>query len=402
MTNVTLALVVAFLAVLACGGGSVRASLDAPSPDGPTIVGEGQDCQETVSPEFQTICAPGLDCVPVNPGLAGSPGTCQPETAQSPSGPTFVGEDEDCNGTVSPEFQTLCGPGLTCVVDPDAGFGASGTCKPAQPTVVGEGDECNGSLPPEFATICAEGLTCVTSGVPGASGTCQAEASFGIPFDCRVDFFSASKPELSILNALFVFDSNNFIDLYDPPSDPEGLVYTAFLPNNDAFEALFATANITLDELLAGEVTINENVNNLLFYHVVPDVQVFAADLATDQVLETATDVTPWGTNDTILIENGDIIPVNTYKDINVVEADITEDACQFVFHILDAVLIPNGVREDAPEPEPEPEGPTIVGEGEVCNGSLPPQFATICAEGLTCVRDNPNLLGSPGICTAD
>merc|ERR1712137_1238586 len=188
MTNVTLAVVVAFLAVLACGGGSVRASLDAPSPDGPTIVGEGQDCQETVSPEFQTICAPGLDCVPVNPGLAGSPGKCQPETAQSPSGPTFVGEDEDCNGTVSPEFQTLCGPGLTCVVDPDAGFGASGTCKPAQPTVVGEGDECNGSLPPEFATICAEGLTCVTSGVPGASGTCQAEASFGIPFDCRVDF----------------------------------------------------------------------------------------------------------------------------------------------------------------------------------------------------------------------
>ena len=133
--------------------------------------------------------------------------------------------------------------------------------------VVGEGDECNGSLPPEFATICAEGLTCVTSGVPGASGTCQAEASFGIPFDCRVDFFAASRPELSILNALFVFDSNNFIDLYDPPSDPEGLVYTAFLPNNDAFEALFATANITLDELLAGEVTINENVNNLLFYH---------------------------------------------------------------------------------------------------------------------------------------
>merc|ERR1712137_458490 len=101
MTNVTLALVVAFLAVLACGGGSVRASLDAPSPDGPTIVGEGQDCQETVSPEFQTICAPGLDCVPVNPGLAGSPGTCQPETAQSPSGPTFVGETYQVQTPVS-------------------------------------------------------------------------------------------------------------------------------------------------------------------------------------------------------------------------------------------------------------------------------------------------------------
>ena len=70
MTNVTLALVVAFLAVLACGGGSVRASLDAPSPDGPTIVGEGQDCQETVSPEFQTICAPGLDCGTCSDGSA--------------------------------------------------------------------------------------------------------------------------------------------------------------------------------------------------------------------------------------------------------------------------------------------------------------------------------------------
>eukprot|EP00429_Kryptoperidinium_foliaceum_P008090 CAMPEP_0176025160 /NCGR_PEP_ID=MMETSP0120_2-20121206/12304_1 /TAXON_ID=160619 /ORGANISM="Kryptoperidinium foliaceum, Strain CCMP 1326" /LENGTH=420 /DNA_ID=CAMNT_0017358341 /DNA_START=27 /DNA_END=1286 /DNA_ORIENTATION=+ len=37
------------------------------------------------------------------------------------------------------------------------------------------------------------------------------------------------------------------------------------------------------------------------------------------------------------------------------------------------------------------------AGEGETCNGSLPPQFAILCADGLTCVTDGLN--GSPGIC---
>jgi hypothetical protein len=41
---------------------------------------------------------------------------------------------------------------------------------------------------------------------------------------------------------------------------------------------------------------------------------------------------------------------------------------------------------------------PKIVGAGEECNGSLPPEYATLCEEGLTCVRDNDRL-GSSGIC---
>lgn len=42
--------------------------------------------------------------------------------------------------------------------------------------------------------------------------------------------------------------------------------------------------------------------------------------------------------------------------------------------------------------------GPKVVGAGESCNGSLPPEYATICEDGLTCVRDDDRL-GSSGVC---
>ena len=158
-----------------------------------------------------------------------------------------------------------------------------------------------------------------------------------------------------------------------------------------------------------------------------PNLQFFAADLAADGTLETLTSFTEWGTDDNITIAGGEIVPVNTYRDINVLEADITADGCQvrrrcahagarfpctrddssrlppsplqFVFHVLDAVLIPNAV-EEAPEPEAELGGPTVVGEGDVCSGGgLGPEFATVCADGLECVLDSPGLVGGPGVC---
>ena len=60
-----------------------------------------------------------------------------------------------------------------------------------------------------------------------------------------------------------------------------------------------------------------------------PNLQFFAADLATDATLDTLTSFTEWGTDDNITIADGEIVPVNTYRDINVLEADITADGCQ-------------------------------------------------------------------------
>jgi len=42
--------------------------------------------------------------------------------------------------------------------------------------------------------------------------------------------------------------------------------------------------------------------------------------------------------------------------------------------------------------------GPTVVKGGEECNGSLPPQFATICEDGFECVVPE-NMLGASGVC---
>ena len=53
-------------------------------------------------------------------------------------------------------------------------------------------------------------------------------------------------------------------------------------------------------------------------------------------------------------------------------------------------------------EPESSaPTGPFTVGEGEECNGSLPPQFATLCEAGLECVQPDGTAAGASGRCVA-
>merc|ERR1712054_298089 len=81
-----------------------------------TIVGEGDECQETVSPVYQTRCDIGLECV--TPGIPGAPGTCQ-----------YAAEGEECFPTVSPEYQLYCAEGFECVTPPGV-LGASGVCEP--------------------------------------------------------------------------------------------------------------------------------------------------------------------------------------------------------------------------------------------------------------------------------
>ena len=56
-----------------------EAMSEAPAPETElTFVGEGEECQETVTPAFATYCLPGLECTPSDPGLLGSPGICTP------------------------------------------------------------------------------------------------------------------------------------------------------------------------------------------------------------------------------------------------------------------------------------------------------------------------------------
>jgi len=64
-------------------------------------------------------------------------------------------------------FPVISGP-------PDCANNATWAVPPRNsPKLVGEGAECNGSLPPQYATICMTGLYCnAPSGKMGATGTC--------------------------------------------------------------------------------------------------------------------------------------------------------------------------------------------------------------------------------------
>lgn len=89
----------------------------------------------------------------------------EPVPEPSLEGLTFVGEGDECNGSLGPEFGTFCEIGLQCVVPPDAGFGASGVC-----SYGAFGDECGGNV----RVYCADGLTCVFADPDalGGNGMC--------------------------------------------------------------------------------------------------------------------------------------------------------------------------------------------------------------------------------------
>lgn len=144
-------------------------------PDGPKMVGEGETCNGSLPPEFATICKDGLLCIQQTP-LDGAPGVCTKSTgpvlAQSAAGAGDV-----CNGT-----QIVCQEGLDCIEMHLPG--APGICinKGAKvstgPTVVGENMTCNPSLPHNFVTLCKEGLQCVQKvQLRGAPGICTTPAA---------------------------------------------------------------------------------------------------------------------------------------------------------------------------------------------------------------------------------
>eukprot|EP00928_Gymnodinium_smaydae_P083390 TRINITY_DN6662_c0_g1_i2.p2 TRINITY_DN6662_c0_g1~~TRINITY_DN6662_c0_g1_i2.p2 ORF type:complete len:139 (+),score=12.96 TRINITY_DN6662_c0_g1_i2:63-479(+) len=92
-------------------------------------------------------------------------------------GPYYVGEGEECNGTLPPEHAKLCNKGFECSTS--GLLGAGGICKKKAkgPYYVGEGEKCSGALPPQYVTLCKEGFKCATSGLAGAGGICKKVAT---------------------------------------------------------------------------------------------------------------------------------------------------------------------------------------------------------------------------------
>lgn len=101
--------------------------------------------------------------------------------------------------------------------------------------------------------------------------------------------------------------------------------FTVFAPTNEAFEALPAGV---LDKLLLPEN--KETLTKILTYHVLP-AEVMAADVAAGDV------ATVEGSNITITTDGG--VKVN---DATVTATDV--DASNGVIHVIDQVLVPEGV----------------------------------------------------------
>jgi uncharacterized surface protein with fasciclin (FAS1) repeats len=101
--------------------------------------------------------------------------------------------------------------------------------------------------------------------------------------------------------------------------------FTVFAPTNEAFEALPAGV---LDALLLPENS--DALTSILTYHVLP-AEVMAADVTAGDV------ATVEGSTVTITTDDG--VKVN---DANVTATDV--DASNGVIHVIDAVLVPEGV----------------------------------------------------------
>ena len=125
--------------------------------------------------------------------------------------------------------------------------------------------------------------------------------------------------------------------LVDLLSDCEAGPFTVFAPTNDAFAAV-------PPELLEAALADTELLTAVLTYHVVPGT-VLAADVV--------------GLSSATTVQGEDIAVDGTVLNgtVNIVATDI--EACNGVVHVIDGVLLPPSLTEEAPEEEaPEEEAP--------------------------------------------
>jgi transforming growth factor-beta-induced protein len=108
--------------------------------------------------------------------------------------------------------------------------------------------------------------------------------------------------------------------------------FTVFAPTNDAFAALLAELNITVEELLA-----HPQLSDVLLYHVVA-AKAMSTDLVDDSMVETLQ-----GEQLSIDLTSGVMINMS-----NVTSADV--EATNGVIHVIDKVLVPDAFVLNPPE----------------------------------------------------
>jgi len=140
-----------------------------------------------------------------------------------------------------------------------------------------------------------------------------------------VDTAKATPTLSSLVDALVTADLVNTLEGSGP--------FTVFAPTNDAFAAI--------SNVVDGLTT--EALSDVLMYHVIGNTRAFASDLTSDQLLPTVFN----GHNLTVdLSVAGTVTLAGETNSVQVTMADV--DCTNGVVHIVDAVLIPNGLPAPA------------------------------------------------------
>jgi len=321
-------------------------------------VGEGETCNPSLPPGYATSCADGLYCNSQDePGVAGICVTCTPEACEPPQ---FDGIEGNAIGQVHPE---------------NGG-------------VVGEGESCNPGLPPAYATFCAEGLYC-DSGLPdsavllGAAGTC-AKCT---PEKCEPAQLTSTASTGTAASA------------EDPQDGPlsEGDACNPSLP--PAY-ARFCDQGLFCSSALLGEPGTCTRCTPEMCEPAQFDSPVVVGQVHPEKATagegETCNPSLPPGYATSCadgLYCNSASQDGTARPGVSGICVACTPEACEPPqFDGIEGNAIGQVHSEEA----------GVVGEGESCNPSLPPAFATVCAEGLYCdssLPDSAVLLGAAGTC---
>ena len=173
--------------------------------------------------------------------------------------------------------------------------------------------------------------------------------------------------------------------------------FTLLAPTNAAFEALDAE---TLEAVENDPFLLQQ----VLQYHVLPDVKYMASDLAVVEpgssfgTLNTANNITVNAT--TVSLDLGNTVQSTTTVQINDGAATVTDadnTASNGVIHNIDAVLIPLETQTQAPEPDNEEDGEVEPEEEEEDNeGGIALEDLLGCVQGS--LADDPTTLINPDI----
>ncbi|CAL8464086.1 g3621 [Coccomyxa elongata] len=114
------------------------------------------------------------------------------------------------------------------------------------------------------------------------------------------------------------------------------LVATIFLPKNVAFENLLTSIGMTVDQAIANPGPFTPFLGQILEYHVIPNVALYAANFTNGEVVKTViADTLTVNTNPFTITPSGGGKATVTFTDFI---------ACKAIEHVLDTVLLPQSV----------------------------------------------------------